>query len=272
MKRGENTGVIRLWDREQVRERRPLLIAHRGGVIDRNAPENSLRAIELAAAHGYDMVELDVIKPTDDEPMLFHGWTLEPCFGLQNRAEELSSDELGKLVYAATDQNIVSLDAALDLCSTLGLGVMLDIKVDEERLTDGFLDRVSGMLTDYRLTASAMTISINPVVRKALLGRVMLPMSSEQTALSQSVNGAPLDGLFWFDLPEHLPSSLVKPLQDSGALVIPSLNTFRFAPHAHMDLAAEQAKRLVDAGVDGFQLDSVYEEVVLTEINGKGLE
>ena len=41
--------LINLNDAAQVRERRPLLIAHRGGVITEKSPECSLAAIELAA-------------------------------------------------------------------------------------------------------------------------------------------------------------------------------------------------------------------------------
>jgi len=64
--------LIDLNDTDQVRERRPLLIAHRGGVITERSPECSLAAIELAAESGYSMVELDVQSSLDGVPIVFH--------------------------------------------------------------------------------------------------------------------------------------------------------------------------------------------------------
>ena len=47
-----------------------LVIAHRGakGV----APENTLRAIQLAADQGAEWVELDVMLTADEVPIIFH--------------------------------------------------------------------------------------------------------------------------------------------------------------------------------------------------------
>ena len=69
----------------------------------------------------------------------------------------------------------------------------------------------------------------------------------------------PLQGQFWFGVPEELPSEAVEPLQRNGALVIPAINIFRYPSHAHRELAHQDVKRLLEAGVDGLQIDSVYE-------------
>lgn len=65
--------MINLHDPADIAARRPILIAHRGGVIAPGAPENSQRAIELAAQQGYDLVELDICCAADHVPVLFHG-------------------------------------------------------------------------------------------------------------------------------------------------------------------------------------------------------
>ena len=51
-----------------------LVIAHRGakGV----APENTLRAIQLAADQGAEWVELDVMLTADEVPIIFHDQVL----------------------------------------------------------------------------------------------------------------------------------------------------------------------------------------------------
>jgi glycerophosphoryl diester phosphodiesterase len=59
--------MINVRSLKEVQTMRPFMVAHRGGVITPESPENSLRAIELAADHGYAMVELDVMEAADIE-------------------------------------------------------------------------------------------------------------------------------------------------------------------------------------------------------------
>ena len=87
----ESEPMIDFSDTEAVRARRPLLIAHRGGVIAPNAPECSLAAIRLAAEHGYHMVELDAQEAKDGEPVVFHDWTLTRSCGIDKKIRELTS-------------------------------------------------------------------------------------------------------------------------------------------------------------------------------------
>jgi hypothetical protein len=42
---------------------------------------------------------------------------------------------------------------------------------------------------------------------------------------------------------------------------VPALNVFRYPPHAHHQLAAADATRLLAAGVDGFQIDHAYRDL-----------
>ncbi len=53
----------------------PLWIAHRGA--GKLAPENTLAAFRLGAAHGYRAFECDVKLSADDQPFLLHDATLE---------------------------------------------------------------------------------------------------------------------------------------------------------------------------------------------------
>lgn len=78
-----------------------LRIGHRGAAA--LAPENSLAAIEVAAEHGIDVVELDVLRGADGGLVLAHGPAIPP--------------------------SAPSLDDGLTLAARLGLGVQLDVKV-----------------------------------------------------------------------------------------------------------------------------------------------
>ena len=69
-----------------------------------------------------------------------------------------------------------------------------------------------------------------------------------------------LHGFFWFGFTRTWPIDLIKPLQKNGALVIPAFNTFRYSEEHHRAEVREDAKRLLQAGVDGFQIDCIYQD------------
>ena len=69
-----------------------------------------------------------------------------------------------------------------------------------------------------------------------------------------------LRGYYWFGVPKTWPIDLIKPLQDNGALVIPAINTFRYSEEQHRFEAHNDVERLLKAGVDGFQIDCIYQD------------
>ena len=260
------TSFINLSDAERIRTRRPILIAHRGGVVTHNAPENSLAAIRLAAEQGYRMVELDAVEARDHEPMLFHEWEgtgsmLVNC-GIDNNISDLSSAELALIRYRASDQHIATLEQALALCHERRLGVMLDIKEPRDGSpSDAFFQRIAALIESYGFAGFCVTLSTNPLARRYLDGRAIFKVSPEDEARVHLGQQVSLLGQYWFGLPERLPSDLVPLLQRNGAFVIPAINTFRYPPHAHYELAQHDIARLQAAGVDGFQIDSVYRDL-----------
>ena len=260
MKDDPEKDIINLRDKASIQARRPVLVAHRGGVIAPNAPENSLAAIQLAAVHGYDMVELDVREPKDGEPVLFHGLggrgLLADC-GVPRFLQELTSDELTAICYRASTEHIATLDQALAACASLKLGVMLDIKAGGS--SERFLERIADLLRLYQLASSTVTISHDPAVREALAGQVILPVSREDVEGIRQGQALDLHGQFWFGWGAELDKKTVLLLQQNGAFIIVSINTFHYPAHARHALARQDVKRLLVAGVEGFQIDSVYE-------------
>jgi glycerophosphoryl diester phosphodiesterase len=107
-------------------------IGHRGaGAI---APENSLAAIETAAAHGLDAVELDVLRRTDGVLVLAHG-------------PELPSDA-------------PLLDDALALAARLGLAVQVDVKpAGVEHAVVGALGRHGLLRRSFVSSSSLQTLA-----------------------------------------------------------------------------------------------------------------
>jgi glycerophosphoryl diester phosphodiesterase len=254
---------INLHDPTAVAAQRPLVVAHRGGVIAANAPENSLAAIQLAALHGYDMVELDVREARDGTLVLFHGLhggsLLADC-GVQSSVEDLTAADLAPIRYRGSTEPLAKFEEALELCASLGLGVMLDLKARDPSLR--YLRQIASLLRKFKLDNATVTITQHRRVAKLLADTALLPLSKDETqqvlAGQLSLSGPRL----WFGWAHELPTDAVPVLGRAGALVIPSINTFHYPLHAQRTLARQDIRRLQAAGVDGFQIDSVYKEFV----------
>lgn len=122
-----------------------LVIAHRGakGV----APENTLRAIQLAADQGAEWVELDVMLTADEVPIIFH----DPVLSLSAEVPVLVKDtpwkRMQNLQVAAPvgssepSAPIATLAQAVHLIHQLGLGLNLEIKPASKGLGEVTLER-----------------------------------------------------------------------------------------------------------------------------------
>lgn len=110
----------------------PRLIAHRGGGL--LAPENTLAGLRAAAEHGCRGVEFDVMVSADGIPVLIHDQTLERTTDGRGRVCEAAFADLARLDAGGgfarrfAGEPIPPLDAALELCRSLGLAVNLEIK------------------------------------------------------------------------------------------------------------------------------------------------
>jgi len=99
--------LINLNDRTQIEKRRPVLIAHRGGVVRDDSPECSLAAIRLAAEAGYALVELDIQRSRDDVPIVFHDRTLKQACGVEGGINDYSAVDLVKIHYTGSSQRLL---------------------------------------------------------------------------------------------------------------------------------------------------------------------
>lgn len=75
----------------------PQWVAHRGA--GRCAPENTLAAFRLGAAHGFMMMEYDVKLSADDVPIVLHDDTLERTSNGKGRAADFRYAELARLDF-----------------------------------------------------------------------------------------------------------------------------------------------------------------------------
>ena len=241
--------------------RTPMLIAHRGGVVTESSPECSLAALRLAHEQGYHAVELDVRASSDLEPVWFHDAELNRMTDLRGPVNSYRADVLTRTQITGSDQYIVSLKEVLDICTELGLGVMLDIKqTGSDPHPQRYLEQIADLLRQYE-GPPVWLITTDPDICNHFKGLTMPMVNSDQLTMLQSNQTVDLRGHFWFGLPRDLPPDLIERLQDAGAMIIPAINTFRYPADSHVDAARMDVRRLFEAGIDTFQIDSVYKSL-----------
>ena len=251
--------LVDLSEPAQLRLQRPILIAHRGGVVTATAPECSLAAIKLAAKNGFSMVELDIQRSQDGVAIVFHDDTLKRACGLKGKIADYPAAKLSEILYSGTKQKVVNFNQALALCSELRLGVMLDLKSGLE--DEAFLELINQDIIRHKLSKAVLSISSTPQARTSLK-HVRFKPTAEQMTLFRRGEKVELKGTFWFGLPKALPTKDVSRLQAMGAYVFPAINTFRYPKKGDRELAGKDIERLRSAGVDGFQIDSVYADLL----------
>jgi glycerophosphoryl diester phosphodiesterase len=102
---------------------RPRTVAHRGASA--LAPENTLRAIELAIDFGLDLVEVDVYLSRDDQVVVIHDADLHRVARRPEAVADLTAAELAR-VKLGHGQGVPRLIDALDLArGRIGLYVEL---------------------------------------------------------------------------------------------------------------------------------------------------
>lgn len=257
--------LIDLRDPASLAQEKPILIAHRGGVVNDSSPENSLMGIKLAAERGYNMLEVDIRQAKDGALIAFHDRNLMSDVGIDNSIEEMNTAEIAQLTYKGTEERILSLDEFLKSSTELGMGIMLDIKTTEENRNDSLLFKgIAELLKKYGLEKSTVTISGAPMARKYLKGLAIFGMSGEEKEQIINGNETIRKDLFWFGLPAQIEDDEIKALNEKSYLVIPAINIFRYPNREEdLDLAKKDTERLLKAGVDGFQIDSFYDQVFL---------
>jgi glycerophosphoryl diester phosphodiesterase len=120
-----NWWTRRLHDQIPPHERRVIRIAHRGASA--YAQENSLAAIRKAAELGADMVEVDVRLTADRVPVIFHDDSLKRLYGAAGMVSEFTLEDLSRMTPDGHEP-IVTLEALVETCRSLHMGLYLDIK------------------------------------------------------------------------------------------------------------------------------------------------
>jgi glycerophosphoryl diester phosphodiesterase len=128
----------------------PKIIAHRGASLF--APENTLAAVDAAYRMGAQWLECDVQLTKDHHPVIFHDFNLKRVTGRNAKVADLTLAEIKELdagrwfspVYAG--EKIPTLSEWLQLTAHFGLGVNLEIKIEQDRFLPKMVDQVTSAL------------------------------------------------------------------------------------------------------------------------------
>ena len=145
--------------REWLRARIPLerstvkYVAHRG--LSAEAPENTVRAFELAAERHFDAMETDIRRTKDHKLVLMHDASLKRMCGVDQLVENLTYDELKAIPVTGGNhperymddpkaQYVPLLTEYLEICRDSGMIPMMELKdnwnvpepLDDEYLSD----------------------------------------------------------------------------------------------------------------------------------------
>jgi glycerophosphoryl diester phosphodiesterase len=145
---------------------RSSVIAHRGGAALGVA--NSVAVMELAAASGADVVEIDVQELGDGELVLFHDSTVTHE-GHAIRLHDIGRDRFEELI----DGPATPFTSLAERLPPLGLGLYLDVK----RVTADGLIRIIDSLVASPLRARSVIGSFSAGVVRGVVADGRLPAS-----------------------------------------------------------------------------------------------
>lgn len=114
-------------------------VAHRG--LSAEAPENTVKAFELAGAAGFWGAETDIRRTKDGHFIAMHDATLKRMCGVDERPEDLNYDYIRGLAiksgnniskYKNTDSaiRVASLKEYLETCKKFGMVPVIEIKME----------------------------------------------------------------------------------------------------------------------------------------------
>jgi glycerophosphoryl diester phosphodiesterase len=120
---------------------RPRTVGHRGASA--LAPENTLRAVELAIAHGLDLVEVDVYLSRDRELVVIHDEDLRRLAGRPERVAALGAAELAR-VELGGGQGVPRLIEVIAVARDR-IGVYVELKGERTGVALGALAEAGGL-------------------------------------------------------------------------------------------------------------------------------
>ncbi len=232
----------------------PRWIAHRGA--GKLAPENTLAAFRVGAAHGYRAFECDVKLSADGVPFLLHDATLQRTTSGRGPASALPWSELSRLdaggwhSRAYAGEPVPSFTAIARYCLRNGFALDVEIKP-----TPGD-ERETGRV----VAATAATLWTGAATPPFLTSFQPLALEGARDAAPALPRGLLLDTLRTGGLDEALALGCVAVITNHALVDAAMLGRVRAARLRALVYTVNdpaEARRLVTLGIDGIVTDAV---------------
>ena len=242
-----------------------IVMAHRGIVTD-TITENSLESLEECIRRGYTHMEVDLRCTKDGHAVALHDRSLKRTYGVDAYVDELTLDELRTHV---SENEVPTFET---VCKTAQgrLNFMPDVKQCPPELLDAFTESIVTNLTTYGLMENAHFIGIDEV-KNVVKGkaRVSFGGTVEEARAAIAENPDFVKERFVFGHGEDFTQENVDAFQALGLPVIVSINTFHYLRGNPQEDGDRHIGEMLALGVDGLQIDSVYEDAIHEAIGAK---
>ncbi len=234
-----------------------ILIAHRG-VVSEDIPENSLASLEETIRRGYSHMEVDLRCTKDGHAVCVHDDSLRAAAGVSANVSALTLAELRALV----PQEIVPDFATVCARSEGRIGLMVDIKAGPAGQEQAYARSIEAPMRKHGLMEDAYFIGRRAITEyfTAPGGRLSWRASLDEAQSSDRARQESGERYFIFGHAADFDEASVKGFQDMGLKVIVSINIHHYLRIGDWQLNGNRdVVRMMDYGVDGLQIDCVYE-------------
>ena len=232
------------------------IIAHRGGVVGDEFAENSPASLEAAVDRNYWMIEVDIRKSKDGRLVVQHDPDFRRFYGETRLASEMNWQEIAELRAEPGGSRPLQFHE-LGALAKGRLRLMLDTK--PTRQSDAYFEGVRRVLDENNLLDTAYVINTQHAERWLRAGaRVGVPLADVEAAAKRGEDV--VRSYFVFEHGRDLDGDKVRRGQELGVPVVPTINIFHYADRPdHMREAEADVGRMLDLGVEEFQIDSPYD-------------
>lgn len=232
------------------------MIAHRGGVVQEDTPENSREALLKAAERGYWGVELDARMTKDSVLITHHDKDFIRYYEVDKEVAEMDWEEVSALI-STSGTRVQTLEEALVLCAELKLNVMIDNKING--LPIPLFEEMLRQLDELGLRETALMIG-NSASTEYFTGKIALSCSREQ--LEENMLRADYDpnNYYLFRNPSAEDAEWAK---QHNIRIVGIINEWALDKERELEEATEIKENILRNGIEYVQLDSKYDSFFL---------
>lgn len=216
-------------------------IAHRG--LSGEAPENSLKAFELAGKKGFYGTECDIWLSKDGQFVISHDGNLKRMCGVDKWINELTYDEIKKIPIKSgtnyqnyksdsTATTIPTLKEYLNICKLYNMVPMIEIKFSEgnaELYDSNVLYRlyteINDIMGDTRVSVISFNQNIirnmNEIIKKKHTSNIKLNLLGGNYSNISDIKDYQyyIDNNIGFSIEQHTNESVIRKMISDGATV-----------------------------------------------------